>query len=230
MKDNLFIPDIWEETIYSKYAQFNLYPYDSVVSFIYKNYPRDKEKSQIKLLELGCGSGNNLWFAAREGFDVTGIDGSETAIEYAKNRFLEEQLKGFLIVGDFTSLPFLSNEFDFVIDRCSIVCVNFEGAKKTLKEASRVLKSGGLFFLNVYSDRHSSYMTSKLLENGFSTDIKDGTLTGVGELCFYGKKDLDKLIDNEWIIKSIKHKSIDEIKDAALLIHAEWEIILQKAK
>ena len=228
MKENLFIPPIWEETIYGKYNQFNLYPFDSVVTFIYRNYPRDKERAQIKLLELGCGSGNNLWFAAREGFNVTGIDGSESAISFAKNRFFKENLEGCFINGDFTSLPLKNNEFDLVIDRCSIVCVNFEGAKKTLKEVFRVLKLGGLFFLNLYSDRHSSYMTSNLQENGFSSDIKDGTLIGLGELCFYGKKDLDKLINSEWIIKSIKHKSIDEINGASLSIHAEWEVILQK--
>ena len=228
MSNQNYIPDVWEKEIYGQGKHLNRYPFDSVVSFVYRNYPRDKERSEIKILEIGCGSGNNLWFAAREGFSVTGIDGSETVINYAKERFQNENLQGDFIVGDFTDLPFDNNEFDMVIDRGAIVCVNHDGAKKTFSEVARVLKPNGLFFLNLYSDRHSSYLSGTLLDDGFTTDIKDGTLTGVGNLCFYGKKEIDKLIGNSWFVQSFKHKTYEEMQ-GRIMIHAEWEIVLKKA-
>src|SRR6478752_606793 len=113
---------IWEKEIYGKGNHFNKYPFDNVVSFIYGNYPKDKKRETIKILEVGCGAGNNLWFASREGFNVTGIDGSTSAIDFAKERFLQEGLQGNFMVGDFTKLTFEDCEFDLLIDRGSITC------------------------------------------------------------------------------------------------------------
>src|SRR5512136_2850072 len=93
---------IWEDDIYSKGQQLNRYPFDIAVSFIYRNYPRHKSRHDVRILEVGCGAGNNLWFAAREGFLVAGIDASESAIAYARKRFAEEGLKGTLLVAEFT--------------------------------------------------------------------------------------------------------------------------------
>ena len=47
----------------------SFYPFDNVVTFLFRNYPKDKQ-SEINILEVGCGGGNNLRFAAREGFNV----------------------------------------------------------------------------------------------------------------------------------------------------------------
>ncbi len=93
MKKQNHIPNIWEKKIYGQGQHLNRYPFENVVTFICRNYPRDKERKEINVLEVGCGSGNNLWFAAREGFSVTGIDDSKSAINYAKERFKNENLE-----------------------------------------------------------------------------------------------------------------------------------------
>jgi 2-polyprenyl-3-methyl-5-hydroxy-6-metoxy-1,4-benzoquinol methylase len=59
---------IWENEIYGDGKNIARYPYDVILSFIYRNFPRNKPRNEIKILEVGCGTGNNLWFAAREGF------------------------------------------------------------------------------------------------------------------------------------------------------------------
>jgi ubiquinone/menaquinone biosynthesis C-methylase UbiE len=228
MNNKNHIPNVWEEEIYGQGQHLNRYPFDNIVTFIYRNYPRDKERHDVKVLEVGCGSGNNLWFAAREGFSVTGIDGSKSAINYVKDRFKNENLEGTFIVGDFTMLPFKDEQFDIVIDRGSIVCVNLDGAKKAISEVARVLKHEGLFFLNLYSDRHSSYLSGILQNDGFTTDIKDGSLKGVGSLCFYGRKEIDYILKDLWYIQSIKHKTFDEYVNAKITTHTEWEIVLRK--
>ena len=114
----------WEDEIYAQGMHQNRYPYDSVVTFIFRNFRRDVKRNDIRILEVGCGCGNNLWFAAREGFKIFGVDGSPSAIEYANRRLEEDGLAGDLRVSDFASLPFESEYFDFVIDRCSIVFYN----------------------------------------------------------------------------------------------------------
>jgi len=93
-----------------------------VVTFVYRNYPRDKPRRETRILEIGCGAGNNLWFAAREGFQGAGTDGNPTAIEYARRHFGEERLEGDFETGDFTSLPFGGETVDLAVDRASIAC------------------------------------------------------------------------------------------------------------
>src|SRR3954451_16714670 len=89
----------WEER-YQRGAALVRYPYDFVVQFV-NRYPPDKPREETLVLEVGCGAGNNLWFAAREGFQVAGIDGSAAAIAYARRRFEQDGLTGDLLVGDF---------------------------------------------------------------------------------------------------------------------------------
>ena len=83
---------IWEEKYASGHSQN--YPWDAVVSFVFRHAPRSIPRSEVKILEVGFGTGANLWFAAREGFDVSGIEGSKTAVLGARNRFAKENIAG----------------------------------------------------------------------------------------------------------------------------------------
>jgi SAM-dependent methyltransferase len=67
-----------------------------------------------KLLELGCGTGNDAKYLFEQGFDVTAIDISEDAIELAKQNTCGLNID--YIVGDFfKDLP--NKQYDIVYDR-----------------------------------------------------------------------------------------------------------------
>src|SRR5690606_4790997 len=176
-----FNEQVWESNIYAKGHALNKYPYDNVVSFVFRNYPKSLKRENIKILEIGCGAGNNLWFAAREGFNVTGIDGSASAIDFAQKRFNADGLLGIFSVADFTNLPFKDETFDIVIDRAAIVCVDKRCAVQAFNEVHRVLLTGGHLFSNLYSDRHSSCISGRPLSSGQTGHIKEGTLTNIGD-------------------------------------------------
>ena len=173
---------IWEEKYASGHAQN--YPWDLVVSFIFRNAPRDRPRSEVHILEVGFGTAPNLWFAAREGFAVSGIEGSLSAVEFAQKRFANDGLVGDLRVGDFTQLPFEDGSFDIVIDRCSLVCVGQVAQEKAVSEIHRCLRKGGRFLHNAYGDSHSSFRAGELGQDGLITNINGGTLIGVGQLHF----------------------------------------------
>lgn len=217
---------IWEKIFSHRNPSY--YPFDNVVSFVFRNYPKDKPKSEINILEVGCGGGNNMLFLAREGFNAFGIDGSSQALDIAKKRFREAGLSATFINGDFTDLPFEDGFFDIVIDRCSIVCVNKINGQKAINQVHRVLLPKGKFFFNPYSDQHTSCTTAKQLPNGITTNINRGTLVGNGDLSFYSKSELEDLFSSKWLIKDMKLKHfIDQLSDANEL-HAEWELIMEK--
>ncbi len=99
---------VWNEK-YNAGETLCRYPWDRVVSFVFRYYPRDKPKNETKVLEVGFGSGCNLWFCAQEGFESYGVEGSPIAVDHAKEWFLREGLNGHLFQGNFHPLNFDDN-------------------------------------------------------------------------------------------------------------------------
>lgn len=87
----------WED-LYSEKQEKTMmkFPFPIVielVNFYSKKYPNIQPKN-INVLEVGCGSGSNIKYLAELGYNVYGIDISETAVNYAKTSFLQHNLKG----------------------------------------------------------------------------------------------------------------------------------------
>ena len=94
----------WESDVYGAGRQLNLYPFDVVVGFVARNFSRVNDRKDVKILDVGCGAGNHAWYLAREGFSVFGIDGSASAISFAKSRLAKDGLSAELVVGDITDM------------------------------------------------------------------------------------------------------------------------------
>ena len=216
---------VWEE----KYAQGHAsrYPWDSVVSFVYRYAPKDRPRHQVNILELGCGTAANLWFAAREGFSVAGVDGAPSAIATAQARFKEDGLEADLRIADFSSLPFADQSFDMVIDRAALTCVPQSVAQQSITEAYRVLKPAGYLFFNPYSDRHTSFTGGSPGDDGRIYDIQQGTLQGAGALCFYSRQQVVALLA-QYNILSLQHIEAAEMAAPHWSVHAEWRIVAQR--
>ena len=219
------IDPVWEEKYSTGHEE--RYPWDSIVSFVYRNYPRGKSRNEVKILEVGCGTGSNLWFAAREGFNVTGFDGSESAIKKARKRFQEEGLIGDFRVCDFASIPYENDIFDLVIDRGALTCAGFEVGKVAIREIHRVIRTGGLFYFNPYSDVHSSSESGDAGEDGLRHNISEGSMIGVGKICFYAKNNVLEALRG-WEIHSIQHLERAETHKPERMVHAEWRAIASK--
>lgn len=217
---------IWEEK-YQR-GEIQRYPWDIVVSFVFRHAPRDRPRQEVLILEVGCGTASNLWFAAREGFSVAGIDGSAAAIEVAKRRFQEDGLAGELVVGDFTEpLPFASDRFDLAIDRGALVCTSFAAGKRAVAEIRRTLKRGGLFFFNPYSQAHSSFTPSPAAANGFIRDVRAGALAGLGQACFYDEAMIRDALGNGWQIEMFEHAEFKRTLPTSE-VEADWRVIACK--
>lgn len=103
-----------------------------------------------RVLEIGCGGGQNSVALAKKGAIVSGIDASEKQITYAKALARKEQVDADFFVGDMQDLSrFSDGTFDLVITAISLLYV--ESLERTFSEVYRVLKDGGIF---VFSEGH----------------------------------------------------------------------------
>ena len=203
----------WEKDIYAKGLQLNDWPFTEVVSDIMKLTSR-MDRTQLRILEIGCGACNNLWFAAEIGFQISGLDISKSAIEYGKSRL--EKL-GFeqadLRVGDITKLPWEDDYFDIVLDRGALTQNNYQRISRSLEEVRRILKkddgimlSYTLFGLNTTAIKYAKEVSKNTYD--FFTESK---FASVGLTSFFGKSDIEELF-SEFSSLTINKKLSEDLQ------------------
>lgn len=97
-----------------------------------------------RLLDLGCGNGYLSRRFARAGADVVGVDASAPVIARAKAREAKNPLGIRYLASDATQrIPLESETFDIVAS--NMVLMDMEDAEGAIREAARVLRSGGRF-------------------------------------------------------------------------------------
>jgi SAM-dependent methyltransferase len=214
----------WENNVYKKGRHLNRYPYHAVVGFILSKYGSIEDRLNVNILEIGCGAGNNLWFAAREGFRVAGIDGSKTAIKYAKKRFEAERLKGDLRVGSFVSLPWPDKTFDLIIDRGSLTTTRKQIILCALQESKRVLKSEGQLQSIIYSWEHPGRRYGKNLGDHTYGEFSSGYFHGLGTAFFADRSDIDNLYGELFSLNSVIHTSEKNMLGNTKMVNSFWKV------
>ena len=136
------------------------YPNEELCRFIGRKFNTTVNKKNIKVLEVGCGPGGNLWMLANEGFKTYGIDFTPESILLAKKNLKARKLKAYLSVSDMTKLNYKDNFFDVIIDIFSSCHLNHNEGEIFIKTAVRKLKKGGIFF-SYFPSKKSQMFSSK---------------------------------------------------------------------
>lgn len=211
-----------------KNKQVNRFPYDRVVSAVLSNFA-GKDASQIKILELGCGTSNNILFLAQEGFQAYGVDGSETAIRLGEDILRANNLTANLKCLDFSDLSeFGEDYFDMIIDRGSIMHNRRSTIMKTMAEVCRVLKPGGYLFSQFFSDQNSSIRFGKSNGDGSYFGFTDGYLKGYDFTFFFASRDdIAAFFEEDLDISSLTHE-LSTSHIGALDTRGTWTIHARK--
>jgi len=149
-----------------------------------------------RILDLGCGGGDQAKVFAKKGYEVVGVDIAPPLIEFSKQQFQEEGLRGTFIVGDMRAI-----DYDGEFDACMILSGTFGffgdvEDQNLLRSICRAMKIGGKVFImflsanrlnkqsRSWSERNDGW---ELSESWFDTETntyrsrvfiirKDGTL------------------------------------------------------
>lgn len=175
----------WENIFRSK--SWGKYPQEHIVRFVARSFYSMEDRSKVRLLEIGCGPGANVWFMAREGFSVCGIDGSTTAINQATQRLASEGLTADLRIGDYAQLPWPDATFDGAIENVSLYSNPSRAIERALKEVHRVLRPGAPFLSSFFSDQTWGYGAGNMTETDGFMDLYEGPLAGAG-FCLFLKR------------------------------------------
>lgn len=115
-----------------------------------------------RLLDVGCGPGADISTFESAGYDVTGLDLTQSFLRAARDR----DPTASLVRGDMRRLPFGDGSVDGIWSAASFLHVPRSDATPTLREFRRVLRPAGVVFLSVKrapttpgesSDRHFEY-------------------------------------------------------------------------
>jgi ubiquinone/menaquinone biosynthesis C-methylase UbiE len=96
----------------------------------------------LRVLDFGCGSGENCVVLARRGARAIGVDISESLIRVARKRLVVNGLDGAVdfVAGSAHDLPIASNSVDLVL---GIAVLHHLDLDASAREVHRVLKSNG---------------------------------------------------------------------------------------
>lgn len=106
-----------------------------------------------RVLDVGCGTGENALFLAERGLEVVGIDGAPRAIRKAESKAHARGLKLVFEVGDALDLPIPQSLFDTVIDSGLFHVFPDEDRPRLRDSLARVLRLGGTYFMMCFSER-----------------------------------------------------------------------------
>lgn len=134
-----------------------------------------------KFLDLGTGPGTQAMQISNLGFDVTGSDLSNSAIERAKKLYPNTSY----IVDDILNSKFLDNAFDYILDRGVFHIFEQEKLPDYLRQIKRILKKKGILFLKCMS------VEEKNLEDGKGPFL-------------YSKEQIKEIFENNFEIESIR--------------------------
>lgn len=137
----------------------------------------------MKVLDVGCGTGNFSIKLAKMGCNVTGIDISDNMLHIARKKAAEENLPINFMHMDLNDLKFEENEFDAVFSMAAFEFVGHEDAPEALDEMLRVVKEGGQVLI--------------------------GTISGNSS---WGKLYQDEEFNKDTVFKYAKFKTLDDMK------------------
>lgn len=147
--------EYWESKFKNEGAMWKFDPSDSAILAL-DLFKSSKFKS---ILIPGCGYGRNARFFVDNGFNVTGIEISKSAIDLAKKDGINCKIHH----GSVTSMPYDNQQYDAVFCYALIHLLNKPERKAFLRSCFKQLNSEGIMVFTVATKETGMYGEGKYL-------------------------------------------------------------------
>lgn len=132
-----------------------------------------KKNNVRTVLDFACGTGAQVFWLTKHGFEVTGIDISSGMLRNAKKVAKEEGIRTKLLLGDMRTAKIGS--FDAVISIFNAVGhLTKKGFEKAMRNVSSNLNEGGLYLFDIFNFdcKKNDAMTMDETRNFDGTEIR----------------------------------------------------------
>ncbi|WP_044620402.1 class I SAM-dependent methyltransferase [Gynuella sunshinyii] len=135
--------------------------------FIERVFAIEDVPSKGKLLELGCGEGHLSRCFARLGYEVTGVDISSAAVNWAKEKSKSLNIPGHFYVADLTkpAIDFLET-YDVIVDGNCLHCIIGDDRRTFLNLVFQSLLKNGVFFVSSLCSKDDH--NAQIIKDGFA--------------------------------------------------------------
>lgn len=206
---------------------------DTLRFFRYLKKTEKIELKNLKILDLGSGTGRNANYLAALGNEVVGLEISATAVALAEKRAQEQGLAGsvkYLKQSIGSSYPFDDQSFDLALDVISSNSLNESEREVYLKETHRTLKvNGHLFVRALCKDGDKNAKNLLKINPGKEYDTYFIKELNLAERVF-GEADFRKLYGAYFKIKKLDKRSGYTRFEGQSYKRNYWLAYLQKVK
>ena len=193
------------QDLYTTGKLFVRFPMDHVIRF--HAYYLKSQLPSGRVLDYGCGSGNNSVFFIQQGYDVYGTDVTETALDqiranldmYGLDKKHMEKFR--IIPPDSMRLPYDDGFFDVILSNQVLYYLGTEERIRTIcREFSRCLRPGGVVFFTIYGVKNYYYTHHlKGIHNGETCEV----VVADPSHRLYGLKEMVYVVRDEEHLKSL---------------------------
>ncbi|MFX1489810.1 MAG: class I SAM-dependent methyltransferase [Promethearchaeota archaeon] len=127
-----------------------------------------------KVLDVGCGTGENSILFAKYGFDVTGIDFAKEAIYQARAKANKRNVNVNFYILNALELEKLNQKFYIIIDSGLFHTFTNPEREQFKESLSHVLLPNGLYYMLCFSNlEHSGFGPRRINKNEIYNTFKD---------------------------------------------------------
>lgn len=161
-----------------------------------------------RILDIGCGTGDDVRVLAREGFAPVGLDFAWNGLVFARDMFP----RGRFVQADVTAkrLPFRDDTFDAAIARCSLHYFRMSALRRIFAEVSRVLVPGGTFAVMVNSSEHLRRKMQYDYTGAKTVEPRTLRMRNGMQYHFFTRGDLEELAGTRFDIETTKEGPFDQ--------------------
>lgn len=176
------------------------YPNEAVVRFFSSAGAEAAGSGQKRVLDFGCGTGQNAIAAAKKGYCVTAVDYAKTCLDKLNCLAEKKQILINVVQNNGLKVPLEDKSFDIILAWGSVFLNTRDKVVALLKELNRVMESGGSILIECRTQEDDAYQNAGCY-------VKEGLCKVIEENCYLDSNGILRYYPSVQEIKAILSES-----------------------